>query len=88
MKKKAKKRKAVAVGLGVGLRTEVLRGLIEELKQVRSYPPLVHKGNGKYEGDILAFIKGLRLSARIAYFIREQLSDTKYRTSWGHFLFS
>jgi len=28
----------------------------------------------------------LRFSARIAYFIREQLSETKYRISWGHLL--
>ncbi len=86
MSKKRKKRKNATAGLGVGLRTEILRGLIGEINQVRQYPPLVYKGNGKYEGDILGFIRGLRFSARIAYFIREQLSETNYRISWGHLL--
>jgi hypothetical protein len=81
-----RKRKRAAAGVGVGLRTEILRGLIAEMSQIRQYPPLVHKGNGKYEGDILGFIRGLRFSARLAYFIREQLSETKYRISWGHLL--
>jgi hypothetical protein len=84
--KKRRKRKAVKGGLGVGLRTEVLRGLIGELGQVRNYEPLVHKGKGKYEGGILGFITGLRLSARVAYYIREQLSETDYRISWGHLI--
>jgi len=72
--------------LGVGLRTEQLRSLAEELHSLRDYPPLVSKGKGKYEGDILGFIKGLRFSARIIYYLREQLSDMNYEVSWGHLL--
>jgi hypothetical protein len=81
-----RKRKRSSGDLGVALRTEALHGLVAELQQLRQYPPLVHKGGGKYEGDILGFVRGLRLSARIAYFVRDQLNDTKYRTSWGHLL--
>jgi hypothetical protein len=86
MAKIARKRKRARQDLGVALRTEALHGLIAELQQLRQYPPLVHKGKGRYEGDILGFVRGLRLSARIAYFVRDQLNDTKYRTSWGHLL--
>jgi hypothetical protein len=86
MAKIARKRKRANLGLGVALRTEPLHALIAELQQLRQYPPLVHKGKGKYEGDILGFVRGLRLSARIAYFVRDQLNDTKFRTCWGHLL--
>lgn len=86
MAKIAHKRKRARRDLGVALRTEALHALIAELQQLRQYPPLVHKGKGKYEGDILGFVRGLRLSARIAYFVRDQLNDTQYRTSWGHLL--
>ncbi len=68
-----------------GLRIEQLASLAAELQIVRDYPPLVSKGNGKYEGDILGFVKGLRISARIIYYLREQLSDkTGYEVNWGH----
>jgi len=72
--------------LGKGLRTEQLRGLAEELHSIRDYPPIVSKGDGRYEGAILGFVKGLRLSARIIYYLREQLSDMNYEISWGHLL--
>ena len=66
------------------LRTEQLRGLAEELYGVRSFPPLTKRKDGKYEGDILGFVKGLRFSARVIYFLREQLSGTDLEVSWGH----
>jgi hypothetical protein len=47
---------------------------------------LVKRGDGKYEGDILGFVKGLRLSARVIYFLRERLSSTDLEVNWGHLL--
>jgi hypothetical protein len=72
--------------LGTALRTEQLRGLAGELQGLRHCPPLVRKANGKYEGDILGFVKGLRFSARVAYFLREQLPKGSCEVSWGHLL--
>jgi len=72
--------------LECGLRTEQLRALTAELIGVKEYPPIVHKGKGIYEGDILGFVKGLRFSARVIYCLREQLSDLNYCINWGHLL--
>lgn len=72
--------------LGKGLKTEELRGLVEELQWLREHPPIVSKGKGIYQGNILGFVKGLRLSVRIIYHLREQLSDMDYEINWGHLL--
>lgn len=72
--------------LGKGLKTEELRGLVEELQCLREHPPIVSKGKGIYQGNILGFVRGLRLSVRIIYFLREALSDTDYEINWGHLL--
>jgi len=53
---------------------------------LRHHPPLVKRSDGKYEGDILGFVRGLRLSARVIYFLRERLSCTELEISWGHIL--
>lgn len=84
MRKLPKKAKNTVFGdlLSVGQLTE----LAAELKELRDHPPLVKKKNGKYEGDILGFVKGLRLSARVIYFLREHLSTTDFEVSWGHVL--
>lgn len=66
------------------LSTEQLVGLAAELHNFRSHPPLTRRSDGKYEGDILGFVKGLRLSARVIYFLRERLSQTDLEVSWGH----
>lgn len=70
------------------LGNEQLAGLTEELLRVRTHPPLVRRADGKYVGDILGFVKGLRLSARLIYFLRERLSRTgqSLEVSWGHVL--
>lgn len=85
MAKKASVSKPIAA-FGNMLSVEQLTGLAAELQQLRSYPPLVTRGKGRYEGDILGFVKGLRLSARIIYFLRERLSSTGLEVSWGHIL--
>jgi hypothetical protein len=63
---------------------EQLTGLSAEMQRLRQYPPVTKRADGKYEGDILGFVKGLRLSARVAYFLRERLSTTNLEVSWGH----
>ncbi|GEM_PF-717122 len=78
-----KKRK---VTFGASLGIEQLVGLAAELQKLRHHPPLVKRADGKYEGDILGFVRGLRLSARVIYFLRERLSRTELEVSWGHIL--
>jgi len=74
------------VTFGANLAIEQLVGLAAELVNLRGHPPLVRRDDGKYEGDILGFVKGLRLSARVIYFLRERLSRTELEVSWGHML--
>ncbi len=71
---------------GKGLKTAQLTSLFGELQALREHPPIVSRGNGKYEGDILGFVKGLRLSVRVIYFLREALSETDYEINWGHLI--
>jgi hypothetical protein len=72
---------------GEMLSIEQLVGLTAELQKVRHHPPLTRRHDGKYEGDILGFVKGLRLSARVIYFLRECLSGEQgVSVSWGHLL--
>ncbi len=71
---------------GPALSIEALAGLTTELQVVRQYPPVTKRADGKYEGDILGFVRGLRLSARVLYFLREHLSETGLEVSWGHLL--
>jgi hypothetical protein len=71
---------------GPALSIEALVGLTNELQVVRQYPPITKREDGKYEGDILGFVRGLRLSARVLYFLREHLSETGLEVSWGHLL--
>lgn len=92
MKAAAKKKVAVTKKakakptFGASLSVEQLEGLNAELQKLRHHPPLTRRQGGKYEGDILGFVKGLRLSARVIYFLRECLSDTHFEVSWGHVL--
>jgi hypothetical protein len=75
-----------AAKIGTALKTEDLRSLAAELQQIRQHKPLVKRSDGQYQGDILGFVKGLRLSARVIYYIREQLSDSMCDVNWGHLL--
>lgn len=66
---------------------EQLTGLTAELAVLRSHPPLTRRSDGKYEGDILGFVKGLRFAARTIYFLRERLSPyPNVEVSWGHII--
>lgn len=71
---------------GIALANERLTGLKAQLQGLRSARPLVRRGDGRYEGDILGFVKGLRLSAGIIYFLEQRLSQTNLEVSWGHLL--
>ena len=56
-----------------------------ELYSLREdYPPLTKRADGKYEGDILAFVKGLRISSLLTYCLRDWLSGSQWEASWGH----
>jgi hypothetical protein len=81
----AKKMQA-EVTFGGSLAVEQLVSLTAELQKLRHHPPLTRRESGRYEGDILGFVKGLRLSARVVYFLREYLSVTDLEVSWGHVL--
>ena len=71
---------------GEAIRLEALVALTSELKMLRHYPPVTQRSTGKYEGDILGFVRGLRLSARVLYFLRDHLSGTGLHISWGHLI--
>jgi len=83
--KKAQSEKCLPFGERLAL--EQLAGLTAELQLLRQHPPLIKRKDGKYEGDILGFVKGLRLSARVIYFLRERLSSIiNLEVNWGHIL--
>lgn len=85
-KKGSAKKSAVEIPFGASLAVEQLEGLTAELQKLRDHPPLTRREGGTYEGDILGFVKGLRLSARVIYFLRECLSELDCEVSWGHVL--
>lgn len=57
-----------------------------ELSNYTEYEPLLSDGNGRYSGHILGFVKGLRLSAKLIYFLRKCLSGKSLDVSWGHII--
>ena len=62
-----------------------LNGLAGELQDYRDFS-FSSKGNGIYRGSILGFVKGLRFSSKLIYFLRERLSGTGLEVNWGHIL--
>lgn len=68
------------------LATEELWSMATELQMLREHPPLTKRTDGRYEGNILSFVKGLRISARLIYFLRNCLSEEECEVSWGHIL--
>src|SRR5437773_11273992 len=84
--KRARPRVPITTMFGAALANEQLTGLAAELQTLRSHPPLTRRADGKYEGDILGFLKGLRLAARVVYFLRERLSGRGVQVNWGHLL--
>jgi hypothetical protein len=60
-----------------------LSELANELQRLAEYK-LTSNGNGEYTGSILGFVKGLRLSAKLIYFLRKALSGYACEVNWGH----
>jgi len=60
--------------------------LKEELSQWRTNPQIQEMEKEKPGGIILGFVKGLRLSARLIYAIREHVSSSRLEVDWGHLL--
>lgn len=71
---------------GHALEVDDLVGLAQSLYYLRLNRPVVTKSDKHQEGDVLGFVKGLRLSARLIYFLRERLSDCQCEVNWGHLL--
>lgn len=82
----ATKRPSKKAKFGIALVTQELTRLKADLQTLRSAPPLVQRSPGKYEGGILGFVKGLRLSAGVIHFLEQRLSQTDLEVSWGHLL--
>lgn len=68
------------------LNLQEFHSLKEELSQWRINPQIQEMEREKPGGIILGFVKGLRLSARLIYAIREHLSSTDLQVDWGHLL--
>jgi len=71
---------------GLALANEPLTELKAQLQSLKSARPLVKREDGRYEGDILGFVKGLRLSAGLIHFLDERLEGVGVEVSWGHLL--
>lgn len=66
--------------------TQGLWNIAVDLYGLKEHPPLRRRDDGTYEGEILSFVKGLRISAQLIYFIRDCLSENGCDVSWGHIL--
>jgi hypothetical protein len=68
------------------LTLEDFHKLMEELLQWRIDPEIQKLEKKKPGGLVLGFVKGLRLSARLIYAIRKNLSQSNLEVDWGHLL--
>jgi len=72
--------------LATQLYLQEFHSLQEELSQWRVDPQIQEMERESPGGVILGFVKGLRLSARLIYAIREHLSTFGLEADWGHLL--
>ena len=70
--------------MGKMLSIEKFQGLARTLAEWRKDPTLTLMDSKKSKGRILGFVKGLRLSAQIAYLIRNIMSSGNIEVNWGH----
>jgi hypothetical protein len=71
--------------IGKGLFLEGLREMAGNLATWRRNPTVRLMDATRSKGRILAFVKGLRISARVAYVVRNMLSRySEIEVSWGH----
>ncbi len=82
----AKKKGSPAHKFGAHLAYGKFNQLATEFQGLRLSPPDVRVSPGKREGEILRFVRGLRLSARVIYILRGMLSGQNVEVSWGHLL--
>jgi hypothetical protein len=68
------------------LNLEQFHSLKEELSSWRTEPEIQRMEKESSGGIVLGFVKGLRLSARLIYAIREHLSAFNLEVDWGHLL--
>ncbi len=86
MTRQAKRKKAAIHKFGVHLQFGKFAELATEFQGRRLSPPDVKSAPGKRTGEILRFVRGLRLSARVIYILRGILSGEDVEVSWGHLL--
>jgi len=79
-------RRAQPGRLAIQLNLQEFHSLKEELSQWRIDPQIKEMERERPGGIILGFVKGLRLSARLIYAIREHLSEYEFKVDWGHLL--
>jgi len=77
-------RNATGNGIPKLLRLCHFHGLKEELARWRVDAFVREIEKEKRAGRILGFIRGLRLSARLVYALRDHLSSTGVEVHWGH----
>jgi len=78
--------RALQGAMGSLLYLEDFYALAEKLYKWRVHPVINTMEREKDKGRILGFVKGLRLSAEIAYIIRSILSSEDVEVNWGHLL--
>jgi len=79
-------RRAQPGRLATQLNLQEFHSLKEELSQWRIDPQIQEMERERPGGIILGFVKGLRLSAKLIYAIREHLSEYELEVDWGHLL--
>lgn len=80
-----KRRESTTSGaMGRRLSIEDFDGLTHKLAKWRLDPDLRLMEAKREKGRILAFVKGLRLSAEVAYLVRQCISGLRAEVSWGH----
>ena len=72
--------------MGKRLRLEAFHGLLGELFSWRIDAFIQDMEKHKERGRILAFVRGLRLSAQLIYALRNVLPEGRVAVSWGHLL--
>jgi hypothetical protein len=73
-------------GVGASVRIEGFHRLFVELQRWRTSDDLKLLEAAKGSALVLPFVKGLRLSARLVYILRVELSATNLRVDWGQIL--
>jgi hypothetical protein len=86
MTNRIRKAQQVEHRFGVNLANGKFSEVAAEFQGLRRSLPDVKCSPGKRTGEILRFVRGLRLSARIIYILRDQLSGSDLEVSWGHLL--